>query len=198
MLVWSQAGELQRCTASLIGPDVALTASHCLPRAARHAGAACDGAWILFAATEERPLEWAQCRSVLAARAVRDEEVLRADVAVIRLVREIDREPLALALAPSPTHGVVSITAVRPHPIYPSQNELSTRRCRVATEESAVATYGVDAARVGWLMECPSYPGNSGAPVLDARGRIRAILHGGSAPIDGVGVTSSLDVPFVL
>lgn len=200
MLVRAEGEELQRCTATLVGRDLVLTASHCLPPTARHAGASCGGTWLAFAASEGHPAEWAACRSVVQARAVRDEEVMRTDVAVLRLERAVDREPLAVAFVPlaGPQHQdvIVSVVAVSPHPIYPSQHELSTRLCRVATRQSAVSAYGREAARVGWLVECPSRPGNSGSPVLDARGRVRAVLHGGSEPIDGVGVTSGLsDLP---
>jgi hypothetical protein len=194
MLVRAEGEELQRCTATLIGPDLALTASHCLPPAARHAGASCRGTWLTFAAADGHPAEWAACRGVVRARPVRDEEVMRTDVALLRLARSVDREPLAVALVPIAQRPevVVGVVAVSPHPIYPSQHELSTRLCRVATRDSAVAAYGEEAARVGWLIECPSHPGNSGSPVVDARGRVRAVLHGGSAPLEGVGVTSGL------
>lgn len=198
MLVRPEGEELQRCTATLVGPDLALTASHCLPPAARHPGASCRGTWLTFAAAEGHPAEWAACRGVLEARPVRDEEVMRTDVALLRLARRVDREPLAVSFVPfgQRPEVVVGVVAVSPHPIYPSQHELSTRLCRIATRESAVAAYGEEAARVGWLIECPSQPGNSGSPVVDARGRVRAVLHGGSAPTEGVGVTSGLsDLP---
>lgn len=198
MLLWGAMGSLQRCTASLVADDVALTASHCLPEPARHAGASCEGGWMTFPALPGHPAEWVACRSVLHAGAVRDEEVLRADVAMVRLARPVARETLPVAFVPIDRAIIVSVAAVRPHPIYELQHELSTRLCRVATRQSAVETYGDAASTVGWLVECPSYPGNSGAPVLDARGRIRAILHGGSAPGVGVAVTSGLgDLPAV-
>ena len=193
LLVWADAGDrLQRCTASLIGPDLALTASHCLPRAARRDGARCDGTWLTFAATGDRPAEWAACRGVLQAQPVEMDDVLRTDLAVLRLARRVDREPLRPAFAPIGQLSVVGVVAARPHPIYESQHAISRRLCRVATPESAAETFGPEAHRVGWLIECPSHPGNSGAPVVDARGRIRAILHAGSAPIDGVGVMSRI------
>jgi len=193
LLVWADAhDDLQRCTASLIGPDLALTASHCLPRAARRAGARCDGTWLTFAATDGHPAEWVACQGVLEAEPVGDEDVLRTDLAVLRLARRVAREPLRPAFASTDRLSVVGVVAARPHPIYDTQHAISRRHCRVATPQSAAETFGPEASRVGWLVECPSHPGNSGAPVVDARGRIRAVLHAGSAPIDGIAVMSRI------
>ncbi len=195
MLLFGELGSLQRCTASLIAEDLALTASHCLPAEARRGGASCEGLWMTFPRVAEHPAEWVACRGVVHAGAVDDAEVLRTDVALVRLARRLDREPMSIAFAPLDSEVIVSIPAVRPHPIYDLQHELSTRLCRVATPRSAVDTFGEAASAVGWLVECPSHQGNSGAPVLDGRGRIRALLHGGSAPIQGIGVTSRLELP---
>ncbi|HJL16277.1 MAG TPA: serine protease [Sandaracinaceae bacterium LLY-WYZ-13_1] len=198
MLVREDADALQRCTATLVGPDTVLTASHCLLPRERRPEAAVERTWMRFARSRAHPAEWVPVRGVLHARQVRDDEVMRADVALLRLARAVDREPLGVAFVPPRAATIVSVVAARPHPIYPRHHEIGTRRCRVATRESAVETYGDEAARVGWLIDCPSHPGNSGAPVLDARDRVRAVLHAGSAPIDGVGVTSGLaDVPAV-
>lgn len=184
--------ETLRCTASLIAPDRVLTASHCLLPSERRTGSACASEWIAFPARGGRPMEWVACAAVEHADAVDDARVMRSDVAILRLQRAVERPILTLDLEPPAEGSIVTVVAVRPHPIYPSQHEVAGRRCRVATRASAVDTFGREAARVGWLMDCPSYPGNSGSPVLDGRGRVRAIMHAGSAPGHGVGITSAL------
>lgn len=193
LLVRPTDPEAQRCTAVLVAPDRALTASHCLAPSSRHAGAACDDAWIAFPSSGGEPAEWVGCERVIEAHDVTDEAVLRPDVALLLLRRALTRTTYPIDPRPPEPGSIVSVIAVRPNPIYPHYHELSQRLCRVATRESAVETFGDEAARVGWLMDCPSYPGNSGSPVLDARGRVRSLLHGGSAAHHAIGITSTVD-----
>lgn len=51
--------DAQRCTAVLVAPDRALTASHCLAPSERRAGARCDDIWIGFTSSGGAPMEWA-------------------------------------------------------------------------------------------------------------------------------------------
>lgn len=192
LLVRPADPEAQRCTAVLVAPDRVLTASHCLAASERAAGAPCAEIWIGFAASGGAPMEWAACAEVMSAHRVDEDAVMQRDVALLRLRRDVRRTTHPVDARPPDAGSIVSVIAVRPHPIYPLYHELYERLCRVATRESAVETFGEEAAQVGWLIDCPSHGGNSGAPVLDARGHVRALLHGGSAPLHGIGVTSAL------
>jgi hypothetical protein len=185
--------DAQRCTVVLVAPDRALTASHCLAPSERRDGARCDEIWIGFASIGGAPMEWTGCAEVLRASEVGDDDAMRRDVALVRLARAVARTIYPIDARPPEPGSIVSVLAVRPHPIYPLYHELYERLCRVATVQSAVETFGEHAASVGWLIDCPSYAGNSGSPVIDARGRVRSLLHGGSAPLHGIGITSSLD-----
>lgn len=192
MLLRAVGDDVERCTAALVAPDRVVTASHCLPEPARVAGGRCDGAWVLFGRSDAHPLEWRACAEVLHADRVADDRVMRSDVAMVRLASPTSRPILPVLAAPPDEGSVVTVLSARRHPIYPRHNEVVVRLCRVAEQGSAVEAFGSEASRVGWLMECPSYPGNSGSPVLDARGRLRSLMHAGSAPHHGVAVTSGL------
>ncbi|MEM9187803.1 MAG: trypsin-like peptidase domain-containing protein [Myxococcota bacterium] len=189
MVVFPGPEEGERCTASLITPNQMVTASHCLPADRRRPGASCADAWIGFPG---RPAEWVRCDEVVRAHMTDDEQALRTDVAILRLESLVERTPLVVDRTTLPIGDVVTVTSVTPHRVYRSQHFVDSQHCRVHSSDRAEEYFGPDAALVGWLGDCPIERGNSGSPVLDRDGRLRAVVHGGSHPFFGIGVMSSL------
>jgi V8-like Glu-specific endopeptidase len=185
------AGEqAERCTATLVAPNRALTASHCLTPNDRHAGSRCDGTWLAFPETADAPAAWIACSRVLAAVVV-NEDALHQDHALIELAQSSTRVPLVIDDTPPEVDSIVTVVSVTPHPVYGTTHELATRLCRAVDSQEALHALGAGAANVGWLASCPIEHGNSGSPVLDHEGRIRAIVHGGTATTFERGVTSA-------
>jgi hypothetical protein len=186
------AAEPERCTATLIARDRVLTASHCLAPAERHAGATCDRTWLAFPKTPDAPAEWVACERVVVAVGVVSDDALHQEHAVLQLARAVARTPLAIDPRPPTPDSIVTVVSVTPHPVYGSTHTLSTRLCRVTDSALAVDALGPQASSVGWLASCAIERGNSGSPVLDYEGRIRAVVHGGTAVSSAFAVTSSL------
>lgn len=190
MLVTPGVPDAERCTASLVAPDRVLTASHCLPPSQRRAGATCSGTWVAFPGTSHREPVWATCAQVLAATALGQGSVLREEYALMRLAEPVDRLTLEVDPSPLAQQSIVTVVSVTPHPAIDSSHRLSTRLCRVDGRQKAVAVLGEQASAVGWLSHCPIERGNSGSPVLDYDGRLRAIVHGGTFTGYERGITS--------
>lgn len=186
------ASESERCTATLIAPDRVLTASHCLAMADRHVGAPCNRTWMSFPKTAEANAEWVACERVVYATEVVGDDALHPEHAILQLAQPVTRAPLVIDATPPAPGSIVTVVSVTPHPIYGSTHALATRLCRAIDSEPATRELGDAAANVGWLARCPIERGNSGSPVLDYLGHIRAIVHGGTSITSGFGVTSNL------
>jgi len=181
-----------RCTVTLIRPDRALTASHCLAPADRRAGAGCARTWVMFPQTASAAPESIACRRVLTATEVLGDDALHQEHAVLQLDRPSSRAPLVVNPAPPDPGSIVTVASITPHPVYGITHALSTRLCRVIDSSPAQRALGAAAGNVGWLSNCPIARGNSGSPVIDYDGEVRAIVHGGTTLSAGFGVTSQL------
>lgn len=185
------ASEPERCTVSLIAPDRALTASHCLSPAQRHAGARCARTWVLFPQTADAPAVTVACARVVFAARVQDDSALHQEHAVLQLTHAVSRTPLAIDPLPPSPGDIVTVVSVTPHPVYGSTHALSARLCEAIDSRPAQHELGANAAHVGWLAGCPIARGNSGSPVIDYQGRLRAIVHGGTNLTSAFAVTSA-------
>jgi hypothetical protein len=185
-----EGDEPERCTVSLVAADRVLTASHCLAPTERRAGAACAQTWVSFPETARERAEAIGCARVLYAHDLIDDSALHPEHAILQLERAVARAPLAIDAAPPAPGSIVTVVSVTPHPVYGSTHALATRLCRAVDSRPAQAALGPNAANVGWLASCPISRGNSGSPVLDYEGRIRAIVHGGTSLTSAFAVTS--------
>jgi V8-like Glu-specific endopeptidase len=188
----SRVEEPGRCTVTLIRGDRALTASHCLALEDRRAGAACARTWVVFPATASSPGESIACGRVIEATQVASDSALQQERAVLQLVRASSRKPFTIEPQPPQPGSIVTVASITPHPIFGTSHALSTRLCRVIDSTPAERVLGAAAGDVGWLMNCPIARGNSGSPVIDYAGNVRAIVHGGTNLSAGMGVTSLL------
>ena len=181
----------ERCTASLIAPDRALTASHCLLPEQRTEGAACPQVWLSFPHTLDAPAETVGCARVLSVVSDPSQDALHQEHAVVQLDRVLTRGFLEVDPTPPRAESIVIVASVTPHPVYGSTHALTTRLCRAIGADAAQNALGARAADVGWLESCPIARGNSGSPVIDSEGHLRAIVHGGTSLTSAYAVTSA-------
>ena len=177
--------EPMRCTAALIGPTTAVTARHCVSWEIASGG--CHDVWLGFAQTRDRAAEWVGCSGI---RAVSDpqETLLAPDYAVLELRAATARAPLRLGVGPLSSGEVVHMVSVTPDRFYDEVHRVETRRCVIAGSEQSSPWSPVIPASVRVLHACPIRLGNSGAPLLDRRGRMRGLVHAAGPPYFGFGL----------
>lgn len=153
------------CTASLVGPDLMLTAGHCVP-----SPAACSRKKFVFGyemgANGEWPSLQPESNVYSCAGIVASSTDGTVDYAVVRLDRPVTgREPLELDRSgpPAAGDGVFVIGTPMGLPLKVADN-------------AHVRTVGADS----FISDLDTFVGNSGSPVFSARtGRIAGILIGG-------------------
>lgn len=167
--------QVANCSASLIAPDIVLTAAHCIDE---QMGLGCDDFKIVFdyALGEEI--------SILAAEKVYDcKEVLyynfdltlrSHDIAIVRLDRKVtDREPIQLSLRKPVVGEKLSLIG---YPLGMPQ--------KIATEGEVSS---VDVSNVSFNHNLDTFSCNSGGPIFDNKGMQIGVL------VRGTGTNTSID-----
>jgi len=189
----SGRAEPTRCTAALIGPRTAVTAGHCVSRELT-SGGTCDGVWLGFAPTDDRPVEWIGCKRIMSV-STPNATLLSPDYAVLELAADSTRPSIPLGdgdLAFGEVVRMVSVTADR---FYDDVHQVRSRRCVVDDNHQLSPWARAPSPSIRVLSSCPIRQGSSGAPVLDREGRLRGLVHAGGPPYFAFGLMTLLPQP---
>lgn len=188
----SAPSEPMRCTAALVGPRTAVTAGHCVAWELA-IGHACQGVWLGFAANGSRPSQWVGCRRIAMVHS--DGTLLSPDYAILELDRTPDREPIPLGRGEVRSGEVVRMVSVTADRFYDNVHEVRSRRCVVGDNRQLGPWSPLAPSSIRVLSSCPIRQGSSGAPVLDAEGRMRGLVHAGGPRYFALGLMTLLPQP---
>lgn len=189
----SAPSEPTRCTAALIGPQTALTAGHCVAWELS-IGGSCDDAWLGFAETESRPSEWVGCKRIAAVSKPSD-TLLSPDYAILELDRDPARSSIPLGEGRMASGDVVEMISVTADRFYDDLHEVRSRRCVIDGNRELSPWRPIPSPSIRVLSSCPIREGSSGAPVLDAAGRLRGLVHAGGPRYFAFGLMTLLPQP---
>ena len=157
-------------------------------------GGRCDGVWLGFAATGDRSSEWVSCKRIASIRTSTG-TLLSPDYAVLELETAIGRQPIPLgegAVGKGEVVRMVSVTADR---FYDELHLVKSRRCVIDDNTGLAPWSPVAPPSIRVLSSCPIREGSSGAPVLDADGRMHGLIHAGGPRYFAFGLMTLLPEP---
>lgn len=193
MIIIKEKSGLSQCTGFLIGPQTLMTNSHCLPKELRTSGASCADLTAVFASVDgQNTGERVPCEKVEFASTIASDEGSRlavdlerrnrpqADFAILHLKNPTSRPPLPLGDEGLQDKEALTALTIDPVSDVNPGGTLRRKNCTaVAGSVLAPDFTGKNAGRfapVAALSDCEILHGNSGSPLVDEQGRVRAVL----------------------
>ncbi|MEZ4288319.1 MAG: trypsin-like peptidase domain-containing protein [Polyangiales bacterium] len=171
------------CTAALIDEQHIATASHCVA-----ASPNCEG--VSWGARMGDDLRWVACESVESTTASKN--LFARDIAILRLAQSVPQRPFEMANRSSADGEIATMMTITPDRFDERIHRIRHRKCRMGDAADAHQAIGSDSHEIRWLESCPVRPGNSGAPLLNDRGDMFAIVHGGGPSVFAIALASEL------
>lgn len=168
------------CTAVLVGEDLALTNSHCIPSAVKLLPDLCaERVRLVLPAAGGHPEESLAC-SALLGHSERPTS-MSPDLALLRLERKTKRSVPSLNRAGTPNAAALLSAKVDPD-LKRLRGVLRTETCEAAAGSYRMPIYRDASSPALVLGDCTSVPGNSGSPLFSADGSLVGLLQA-SLPI---------------
>jgi len=163
------------CTATLVGEDLALTNSHCIPSAVKLLPDLCpERIRIVLPGTDSQPAESVACAGVI--RVTEPASAISPDLALLRLAGRSKRP-----VPPLSREGVSDSTALKSFKVNPNLKQLSgelrNELCVSAAHSYRMPIYKNASSPALVLGDCTSVSGNSGGPLLNEKGELVALLQ---------------------
>lgn len=167
-----------QCTAFLVGPQIVLTNSHCIPDDLKTAGSSCsDRIWIYFPELGDLPPLRAGCAQILEASTLPQVVKATPDYAVIRLDQPIHRTPLILNRSGFKDQDEYQIVKIDPQSTTSAIGAMTRATCKAKHNSIVVQDSGDDRSLNMALGDCQIVHGNSGSPLLDSEGQVRGVIQ---------------------
>lgn len=183
MVVAAFEGGVVRCSGALIGPDLVVTSSRCIPLAISSNGAACgERVRFLLPALNSGsiPAQQARCGELIGSA---DPAV--SSYAFIRLAAPVQgRRPLALDTSGIQDAESFTVPVINPTSDTRPFGEVRVLKCKAYQRTAILPQFADDLSPVAALGGCLIGATAYGAPVLDQHGAIRAVIQSGTSPQD--------------
>jgi hypothetical protein len=171
------------CSATLVGPDLAITNSHCIPKDLKERGSNCKNRiWLSFPTDPAHPEYDPQvrCSQVLLATDIGEEDgdSVLPDVAFLRLERKVNRPSLSLSRAGFKDNDSVSITRVDPSfHSKKAHGHLRSMACKTIFGTSILPEANQRLSDLMIFSDCRVIQGNSGSAIRGSDGAVLGVIQ---------------------
>ena len=180
------------CTGFLIDQDKVMTNKHCIRGIV---GDCSSSLRVLFPMSVEFHAETAICSEILNTSV----DGSGLDFAIIKLSVPINRDPVGISHQGIHQGFLLRNPRIEVLPGAGLQGELRSTSCRVIQDTVLVPSFDNDLAPLGTISDCEISPSNTGSPLLDSKGKVRAIIQGSFGKNFGPEFqTSMLEAPQVV
>lgn len=162
------------CTAFLIESDIVATNSHCLPRVVKDLPDLCSSTiQFIFPKSKSHSEERISCKEILGFS--ERPNAVSPDLALIRLEKKTNRNPMLISKSGIQPEQMHKAWKVNPGP--GASGELIQQDCKMVTKNYRLPLFENRFSKVFVAGDCPSLPGNSGAPLINADGAAVGIFQ---------------------
>jgi hypothetical protein len=173
LFVGTSQGSVNTCTAFLVAPDLVATNSHCIPSSVKLLPDLCaERIRVIFPKSGEHPEESFACEALLG-QSERPNEI-SPDLALFR-VKKTGRNALAVnrnGIKPNEPHK-----AYKMNPAQGASGAIVAQSCLSVPNSYRFPLYKNESDSLFVASDCPSVPGNSGAPLLNVAGEAVGVFQ---------------------
>lgn len=165
-----------QCSASLIGEDLVVTNSHCVPDDIKKVGASCEKRLWLHFVPDSRYESELECEKVLAV-SLQKGSTKNPDYAVLKMKQKSKRPVFSYSRKGFENRELVKLHRVNPTRVEGKMSgNLGTTHCKAKYDSSVVERFFDSLALVSLFVDCRVIQGNSGGPIQAQDGTIRGVI----------------------
>lgn len=162
-----------QCSGFLVAPNMMMTNGHCLPKAELKSFHQCsDKIAVLFPTTTNATEENARCKKVHRFQHFKT----TLDYLIFELDRNVDRK--FLKLDQSGVGNMEDFTTWTMNPVSIEHGHFIRKQCKSILNSLLIPEAKDNHFPINAFGDCLSIPGNSGSPIIDSNGKVRAIVAG--------------------